>query len=460
MSAFVPPFPPRHAKPLSVFEMVRRGSSNFLSIFDESAFESQTMSIQVLTQQIFICNSPDTVRHVLVTRQENYARKGAQILTALGPLLGGSSVLADGDPWAARRRPVASALHASHTATFLPAILAAATQCAERWAQPRTASKLDLLAEMRMLSADIVARILFGAHTSAERAQALAAAIGEYNAGADQRDLNALLGLPGWLAGRRQSAVAKSAGRVRSLVDDILAQQAAVPDRRCLAFSIRQRSGGEIDAADLRDELIGLFVAAWAPSAAALAWAFYLLSQDTPARTRLRGEWEAVLGARAPNADDLPALVFTRAVVEETVRLYPPVPLLTRQAAAADLIRDRAVAAGALVVIVPWLLHRHRHLWRDPDLFRPDRFLPDHGEPPKRFAYIPFSAGPRACAGASLATTTAMVCLPVLLRRFEIALAPGAKVEPVMRDALVPGDSLPVTVSPRVHAGGDENRDP
>jgi len=156
-----------------------------------------------------------------------------------------------------------------------------------------------------------------------------------------------------------------------------------------------------------------------------------------------------VLAGRPPTLDDVPKLVYTRAIFEETIRLYPPVPLLARQALRDETIRGRSVPAGSLVVVVPWLLHRHRRYWGKPDHFIPERFLPENAQFRVRHAYIPFSTGSRICAGAAFGLTEAILCIATLAQRARLRLAPDAVVSPICRLTLRPGDDLRMFVEHR-----------
>jgi cytochrome P450 len=191
-----------------------------------------------------------------------------------------------------------------------------------------------------------------------------------------------------------------------------------------------------------------LFMAGHETTANTLAWALFLLSQDPASAERLAEEVRAALGDRVATLADLPHLPFTRAVVEETLRLFPPVPLLSREALGPDMIGGRAVRRGTIVLVCPWLLHRKPSLWDQPDAFLPDRFMPGAPKPP-RHAYIPFSTGPRICTGQHLGLAEATICLAALAGRFRFVLEPGAQVMPVARLTLRPGERLPMRLVPR-----------
>jgi cytochrome P450 len=208
-------------------------------------------------------------------------------------------------------------------------------------------------------------------------------------------------------------------------------------------------SGEPLDETALRNEAAVIFMAGHETTANSLAWTWYLLSQAPEVEERLHTELAEVLGGRPPTLDDVPKLIYTRAVFEETVRLYPPVPLLARQALRDETIRGRPVPEGSLVMVVPWLLHRHRKFWGKPDHYIPQRFLPENSQFRVRHAYLPFSVGPRICAGAAFGLTEAILCIATLAQRARLRLAPDAVVAPVCRLTLRPGDDLRMFVEYR-----------
>ena len=180
-------------------------------------------------------------------------------------------------------------------------------------------------------------------------------------------------------------------------------------------------------------------------TANALTWSLYLLSTAPDVRAAV----EAEADAQNCGAFDLAAFPMTRAVVEEAMRLYPPVALLSRQAVEADEVSGRAIPAGSVVAISPWVLHRHRALWSAPDEFRPERFLPGAREAVDRFAYLPFGVGPRVCIGTSFALQEAVIVLAALARRVRLDYAGAAPPEPVQRITLRPKAGMPMLATRR-----------
>ncbi|MBB2156340.1 cytochrome P450 [Gluconacetobacter diazotrophicus] len=448
---FIPPFPPRPKTSLSVFELLRRGTQNFLNIWEEKAFEYQTMSMQVLARQVFICNSPDTVRHAFITRAENFQRKSPQIRNALSPLLGDGLFVSDGETWKQRRQMVSPVLHTSRMDQFAPAMVETVGELADRWAALPDGATFDVLKVMAQLTAEIICRAVFGRTLGAEHAREVAEAFTEYQKYVDQSDL-ASFGLPSWVPRRNGAKTRRATARIHAVLDGIIADlQRTEDDGSVIRMLMRD---GVMDATALRNEAAVIFLAGHETTANCLSWVWYLLSQAPEVEARLHEELDTVLGSRAPTFADVSQLVYTRAIVEETLRLYPPVPLLAREAKEDDTIRSRKVKAGALVMVVPWLLHRHRLYWRKPDHFMPERFLPGSPDAPQKYTYVPFSIGPRICPGLSFGLVEAIICLASLARGTTLRLAPGAVVEPVCRLTLRPGDTLPMTVWKRTAAAG------
>ena len=182
-------------------------------------------------------------------------------------------------------------------------------------------------------------------------------------------------------------------------------------------------------------------------TANALTWSLFLLSLSAEWRERLGAEAERELGGPLEGLAD--RLVETRAVIEEAMRLYPPVASLSREAVGPDDLCGRRIRKGSLVIISPYVLHRHKRLWNEPDRFEPSRFLPGARDRIDRYVYLPFGVGPRICIGASFSIQEAVIVLATLMRRFELLPAPGRVVVPVQRITLRPRDGMPLILRHR-----------
>ncbi|HTJ64890.1 MAG TPA: cytochrome P450 [Alphaproteobacteria bacterium] len=450
---YIPPFPPRPAEPLSTLEILRRSRHNFITIWEDKAFQYQTMVTRVLARQVVICNSPDTVQQAFVNANDAFERKSPQMRETLRPLVGDGLFVSDGAIWKTRRRIVAPIIHGQHLPTFAPVMVELAAEMANRWAALPPGSNIDVLGEMAELTAGVICRTIFGPSLSRESARAIIDGFSQYQRQIDVVNLLSFAGfpdIPNLFSGLR---VRRHVRKIVNALDTVIAGARArhEQDENSLVgmlLNAKDTDGKQLSHDAVRNEAAVIFMAGHETTANTLAWAWFLLSQAGWAADKLHEELDRVLGGRAPNLKDVPDLIYTRAVIDETLRLYPPIPLLTRQASRPEKIRSRQVEKGAIVAVIPWLLHRHRLYWDKPDHFMPERFLP--GAPPiDRYTYVPFSIGPRVCAGLQFGLTEAVLCLATLAQSFRLDLAPGAKVEPVSRLSLRPGETLPMLLYPR-----------
>jgi cytochrome P450 len=200
---------------------------------------------------------------------------------------------------------------------------------------------------------------------------------------------------------------------------------------------------------EVRDQVATIFMAGHETTALALTWTWYLLALHPAVEAKFHDEIDRVLAGRAPRFEDLALLPYTRMVLEESMRLYPPAHTITRRALADDEIGGRKIPRGTTVFIVPWVIHRHHALWDRPEIFDPERFTPEKAAARPRFAYLPFGGGPRICIGATFAMTEAIIILAMLGQRYRLRLAPGEPVEPVGLITLRPRHGLRMTIEPR-----------
>jgi cytochrome P450 len=208
-------------------------------------------------------------------------------------------------------------------------------------------------------------------------------------------------------------------------------------------------TGAALTPREIRDQVVTIFLAGHETTAVALTWVWYVLSQRPAAEARLLAELDAALQGRAPTEDDLPQLPFARALVQEVMRLYPPAPnLLVRRATSTETVAGVRIPRGAMVAVTPWIIHRHRALWDDPERFDPARFLADAPSRP-RLAYIPFGAGPRTCIGMRLALAEIVLALATIARRYRVRLAQGQTIELQHRATLRPVGGLKMTLERR-----------
>jgi cytochrome P450 len=272
----------------------------------------------------------------------------------------------------------------------------------------------------------------------------------DYQAHIDSFNLGYLLGfddgLPVWKSLRLRAAVKRVHKVVNTVIDAQLGGHGEHQTMLELLARRQERNpAASIGRDALRNESATLFMAGYETTATALAWAWYLLAKAPWAEAKLHEEIARVCGDRPVEAEDAPRLDYARSIIEETLRLYPPVPILSRQAKSAITVGGVEVEKAGLIVVSPWTLHRCPDLWPEPERFRPERFM---GERPKPYTYIPFAVGPRICPGMNFGLTEAVLALAVLAQRFQPRLAPGHVVETRCRLTLRPHD-LRMQLRPR-----------
>jgi cytochrome P450 len=430
--------------------LLRTARENLLAIWPETTFSKEFFGHVILRRALFICNSPDTVKQVFVDDAENFERKSPQQRHALRPLIGDGLFISDGAVWRERRKAVAPLTHVSRLAELTPPMTQAASERLALW-QMSAGQEIDALGQMAEMTADIICRTIFGSQLGHVAARTVVNAFSEYQALIGQMDLISLLGLPDFIPRMHKRRIRVCAERIQSVVAELMTEilHGARRHEPSLIRSLADaRTGSGLSIEAVRNEASVLFMAGHETTANTLAWAWFLLSQDPETEARLHAEVDALGGNPATYAD-MSRLPFTRAVIEETLRLFPPVPIQAREAEQARTVFDREVPAGSIMMLVPWLLHRHQRWWDQPDAFIPDRFMPGGTGIPSRYAYVPFSIGPRVCTGAAFGLTEAILCLATLAQGFRLRLRPGWKVMPVCRLTLRPGDSLPMRLEPR-----------
>lgn len=451
---FVPPHPPRPQRLPPLPALLRSLRRSFLDFWPQHAFEREVMRARLLKRDIVVCNSPALVQEAFVDQAAAFERKSPQMRHALRPLLGDGLFISDGPLWKERRRVVAPVTHVSRLAELTPPITEAAAERAAAWARRDPDAPIDMLAEMGHLTAEIICRTIFGRQLGSGAAATVVSAFAEYQRAVGQTDLLSLLGLPDWMPRWQPPRVRRASHRIQAVLDQLIGEvlSGRAGDEasliRAMAEGVSPSTGRPMAREAFRNEAAVLFMAGHETTANTLAWAWYLLSQSPGVLARVQAEADALDGPAC--YADMERLRYTRAVVEETLRLYPPVPLLAREAVAEGRLGGRPVRPGSLVIVVPWLLHRHRRLWQEPDAFRPERFLPGGEAAAKpRFTWIPFAIGPRVCTGAAFGLTEAVLCLATLARGVTPRLVPGTVVYPVCRLTLRPGDSLPMLLARR-----------
>lgn len=425
-----PPPAPRERTQLEAFLVLRR---NPLELWGKRAYELDVIPGRFLGRQQLLLNEPEAIRHVLVANHENYGRNiGTR--RVLAPVIGGGLFLAEGEAWRHQRRTMAPAF-APRTLPILARHVVAASAAKEVELAGLVGRPVELLGHLQRLALAIAGQSMFSLETAGFGAE-MRAMLVRYATGYAKVGVLDLL-LPATMASPLDRGRAAFRRDWLAMMDRIIAARRAQPpspdaprDLFDLLDSARDpETGAGFDHAQLRDEVSTLILAGHETTAVALFWSCFIAARLPEQQARLAEEADGV-DLSADNAGAaLRLLPRMRAHVDETLRMYPPAFLIVRQALGGDRVAGIDIAPGTVVSISPWVLHRHRRLWKDPERFDPERFLPS-ATPPDRSAYMPFGAGPRICIGAQFALTEAVLVMARLLKAFRLDLLGAGAVRP------------------------------
>jgi cytochrome P450 len=447
-------FPVRPDGPLTFRQFLALVRDNTLATFPPEAFDEDVIAGRLLWRRRFIINEPSGIRHVLLDNAANY-RKSELTRRLLEPGLGRGLLTSEGETWRRHRRIMAPAFDRRSIESYAPVITAVAQDLLARWDALPDSSEVDVGAAMMHTTLHIISRAMFSANSD-EIVDVVERDVGAYQMTV-RPSLFDLLGLPAWLSDlfARRRRMAKVFNEFDKAVDELINSRTDQPGvqlkdqaKDLLARLVAARdaeTGGGMSAKEVRDEVVTIFMAGHETTAQALTWTWYLLSLHPSAEARLDDELRSVLNGRTPQYTDIAGLRYTRMVIEESMRLYPPAHTMAREPIAVDDVLGHRIPAGAIVLISPWLLHRKASLWPDPHRFNPDRFATE----PRRFSYIPFGAGQRICIGAAFAMAEAILILATIAQRYRLHLKPGHAIEPQGLITLRPRYGMPMTLQRR-----------
>ena len=428
----VPPSPPRAPSTMGVFGRMLAMRQSVIGSWGQRAYEEEVIRGRFFGRSSFILNTPDTIKHVLVDNYENYVRTPAAI-RVLRPVLGEGLLIAEGRAWKHQRRTLAPAFTPRAVTPLVPHMIAVTSETIAKL-QASCGEPVDLREAMQRMTLEIAGRTMFsfGMGRHGPTLRDFVAEYGERLARPHFLDLVLPLGWPT----PQDFARARFRKRWTQFVAMLMAERRAAgkkddappSDLFDLMGAARDPETGQAFTDEqLGDQVATMILAGHETTATALFWSLYLLALDPTTQDQLAAE---VGGATVGGALDLDRLKFTRAVVDETMRLYPPAFLIARAAAGPDMIAGMPVRKNDAILIAPWLLHRHEKLWRDPNAFIPTRFMPP-SPPPDRFAYLPFGVGARICVGAHFALVEATLALAMITGAFRVELLDRAPVMPL-----------------------------
>lgn len=447
---------PRQGK-MPFFEFIRILRDNQIATYAQDAYELDIIERKMFGRYRYIINDPAAVKHVMLDNAANY-EKTEITRRILEPGLGKGLLTSEGEIWKAHRRTMTPAFDQRSVASYTPVMTAEAEKLNSQWSGSSSGQDLDVASAMTEVTLQIISRTMFSSDSD-DMVEILERSAGQFQAQMRPNIMD-FIGLPAWLAGLGRLNVAKrTLGEFDAVIDRLIRERTrnidnAPKDLLSRLIAARdEQTGIGMSAQEVRDHVITIFMAGHETTAMTMIWTWYLLSQHPHVEAKLHDELDRVLAGRTPSHDDVPKLAYTRMIIEESMRMYPPAHTLARVALADDTLCGRTITKGSTVMIVPWLLHRHKKLWQNPERFSPERFGSDQSANRVRFSYLPFGGGKRICIGAAFALTEAIVLLATIANRSRLTLAPGHPVEPQALITLRARHGMKMRVSPRSAVG-------
>lgn len=449
-----PPAPTPRLKSLGPLALLRVLASNPLEAWTKAHFEKPIVMGGLSIGRVALVSDPAAIRRVLMDNSQNYHKDWLQ-RRVLSAGLSNGLLTAEGQQWRMQRRALAPLFARRTVLSFSVAMIDAAAALVERL-KLRDGQIEDIAVEATRLTLDVLERTMFsdGLGRSPEE---IRLAMKHYFEAIGRLDPFDVLGLPNWVPRLSRWKLRPMLRLFESAIDAIVSTRrrriaedpGGVPrDILTLLLEARDPETGEgLSEVEVRANILTFIAAGHETTANSITWSLFLLSQSPEWRRRVQAEADRELDGDVEGLAE--RLVETRAVIDEANRLYPPIAAISRAALAPDELAGEPIRRGTMVVIAPYVLHRHRALWADPDAFDPNRFLDGARERIDRFAYLPFGVGPRICIGATFALQEASIVVATVMRHFTLELAPGHAVWPVHRVTVRPSGGLPMIVRRR-----------
>ena len=461
----LPPKPPAREGRVSLWRYARLFRQDILSAQPARLYRAWMAEFRTPFFRSYLCNQPDLVDLVLKGRPDDFP-KSDRIREGLTPLLGQSVFVTNGETWKRQRRIIDPAFEGGRLRDTFPAMYAAGEAAVARLAPQADGAPKDVEFHTSHAAADVIFRTLFSLPIEDETASEVFAAFRDHQRTQPVLNLGAFLPLPRWFPRFHRRKTRETAKHIRALITDLTARRWAeieagtAPDD--LATKIMTTpdpvTGKRFETEEMVDQVAIFFLAGHETSASALAWALYLLALYPDWQERLAEEAAGAMTGTITGAfgmSDMAKLRLSRDVFREALRLYPPVPMMVREASGTEVFRDREVRKGSQIVLSAWHLHRHERLWERPDAFDPDRFATDNGRSCLREAFMPFSAGQRVCPGAGFAMIEGPLLLSMLLRAYRFEVVADRPAMPVAHLTVRGRDGIWLRITPRGDAAPD-----
>lgn len=424
-------------------------AKNPLQFFMQSLLnQGDLVPLNLGPTRLLLVHHPDHVRYVLQDNWRNYSKGSMWI--AIRKLVGNGLLASEGDYWRRQRRLIQPAFHRQKLAELTQTITATVAEMLKEW---QTASNqhqpIEMVHAMSEVTMQIIVRTMFGSDVSKDDTRAM---VDAFTKALQLMNLRMwTFFLPDFIPLPGDGAMRDVLQQIDTTVYRFIEQRRQNPggsDLISVLLEMQDADTGErMTDQQLRDEVFTIFLAGHETSATVLSWVWWLLWQHPEVERRLHREVDEVLGGRLPTFADLPNLKYTRMVIDESLRMYPPAWLIPRTAVEDDTIGDQPVKAGMTILMSPYVVHRHPDFWKDADRFDPERF--ESGEVAQRHAYIPFGEGPRLCMGNSFAIMEMQLIVAMVAQTFRLSLKPGIDVKPTTMPVLRPNQDVWMFAYPR-----------
>ncbi len=414
--------------------------------------------LRIGTRTIYLVSHPDLIEYVLQDNNRNYTK--GRGLEKAKPLLGNGLLTSEGEFWRRQRRLAQPAFHRKKIAGFVEIMTQATARMLSRWEERQDNTEpLNIAGEIMRLTLDVVSRTLFSTGLKPGETESVAKAL-PFILRETTRRLSSPLGLREYLPIQANQQFQVNLAALNQIVYRIIDErrraveaggQDDLPEDllSMLMFATDEETGERMNDRQLRDEVMTIFLAGHETTANNLAWTFYLLSKHPQIRTQLQDEVDRLLGGRTPVLEDIPNLVYTRQVLDESLRMFPPAWAIGRQAIQEDQVGGYRIPTGSGIVISSYVVHRHPEFWENPERFDPSRFETQKVHERPHYAYIPFGGGPRLCIGNNFALQESTLVLAMVTQRYSLDLVPGHPVVAETAITLRPRYGIQMFLNPR-----------
>jgi cytochrome P450 len=436
-------------RPLQGFKFIITLLKNPVKAVPRAIYRERLLRLRVLGRDTVWVMAPDLIHRVLVDEANNFEKTEIQ-RRAMEPICGDTIVTAIGSRWRWQRRAIAPFFRQEQIQGLVPAIIAAAERTRDRWLSHPLGTEIDIASEMTRTTFDIILSTFLPGRINNDHSP-IQQSISCFDESTFWSGALAMLGAPRWAPFPGVLKARRAIGHLHRVLDSLIAEAKRNPGNRSDLLSLLisatdPETGKSMNDIDVRDNLLTFITVGHDSTALALTWTFYLLSIHPEIEQRVKSEIAAATGDGALSAEHIGSLAYTKQVIQEAVRLYPPGALIQRTAKRDLQLGNEEIRAGTTVYVPVYAVHRHEAYWRKPDEFDPNRFDPEPAKLRDRYTYLPFGAGSRSCIGQSFAQMEATAVLATLLNSFQLRVRPGYIPEPTLRVLLGPAGGMPMRI--------------